>query len=555
MGARISESVTFNVYNAFLVTYVVTVLGLPSSSALDALLIAAVVGFAAILASAAVSDRIGRRPVFAAGAGLAFVSAFPIWALIDTGSQLWITVAVVIGWGLAACTMFGPEGVLFAELYPTRVRYSGMSTVYQLGVLPSGAVAPLICVTLVKMFDGASWPAATYVMAMAAITLVSLWLLPETFRRTLHGQDHENLEDDRQRAPRMSTPTEAARPDVVVILADDMGFSDIGCFGGEIATPNLDRLGREGVRLHPVLQHRALLPFPRVAADRAAPAPGRGRASSTSTTRPDGYPGDLADESVTIAEALRDAGYRDVPLRQVAPLLRHGAAEPELAHPARFRALLRHPGGAGSFYQPRTLTRQEVRTSRSEDEDARFVLHRRHQRPRRAVHRGARRERPTSRSSSTSPTPRRTGRCTPTTRTSRATRDASTRAGTASARTGSTGWSRRACSTTTPSSRPATPGCPPGTTPRIRRTWRGRPAGWRCTPPRSTGWTRESARSWPALERLGRLENTLVVFLSDNGGCAEEMPPESVKDFVTAFVPLKERTREGETVVPGNVPG
>ena len=195
MGARISESVTFNVYNAFLVTYVVTVLGLASSVALNALLVAAVVGFFAILASAAISDRIGRRPVFAAGAALALVSAFPIFAMIDTGSPLLITIAIVVGWGLAACTMFGPEGVLFAELYPTRVRYSGMSTVYQLGVLPSGAIAPLVCTTLVANAGNESWPAAVYVMAMAAITLVSLFFLPETHRRDLHGSDHATIDD------------------------------------------------------------------------------------------------------------------------------------------------------------------------------------------------------------------------------------------------------------------------------------------------------------------------------------------------------------------------
>ena len=195
MGARISESVTFNVYNAFLVTYVVTVLGLASSVALNALLVAAVVGFFAILASAAISDRIGRRPVFAAGAALALVSAFPIFAMIDTGSSLLITIAIVVGWGLAACTMFGPEGVLFAELYPTRVRYSGMSTVYQLGVLPSGAIAPLVCTTLVANAGNESWPAAVYVMAMAAITLVSLYFLPETHRRDLHGSDHATIDD------------------------------------------------------------------------------------------------------------------------------------------------------------------------------------------------------------------------------------------------------------------------------------------------------------------------------------------------------------------------
>ena len=189
MGARISESVTFNVYNAFLVTYVVTVLSLKNTVALNALMVAAVVGFGVILAAASLSDRIGRRPVFMAGAAVAAVSAFPIFALLDTKSTVLITLAVVIGWGVAACAMFGAEGALFAELFPTRVRYSGMSTVYQLGVLPSGAVAPIICTLLVQRFDGASWPVASYVVAMALITLVSLVFLPETYRRDLraHG--------------------------------------------------------------------------------------------------------------------------------------------------------------------------------------------------------------------------------------------------------------------------------------------------------------------------------------------------------------------------------
>ena len=62
-------------------------------------------------------------------------------------------------------------------------------------------------------------------------------------------------------------------------------------------------------------------------------------------------------------------------------------------------------------------------------------------------------------------------------------------------------------------------------------------------------------RMLDALERHGRLDNTLVLFLSDNGGCAEELPPDSVKDFVTAFVPRKETTREGEPVGPATCPG
>ncbi len=185
MGARVSESVTFNIYNAFLVTYTVTVLGLAASVVLDALLVASVVGFVAILVAGRLSDRFGRRPVFATGAGLALVSAVPIFALVNTENAVLITLGVVVGWGLAACIMFGPEGAMFAEVFPTRVRYSGMSAVYQIGVIPTGAVAPLIGTSLVSAWSGSVWPVAVYVMAMAAISLVSVLFLPETHRRDL----------------------------------------------------------------------------------------------------------------------------------------------------------------------------------------------------------------------------------------------------------------------------------------------------------------------------------------------------------------------------------
>ena len=196
MGARISESVTFNVYNAFLLTYTTLVLGLPNSVALQGLLIAAVVGFFVIPLAGHLSDRVGRKPVYLAGALLAAVSAFPIFWAIDTENTALIWVAVVVGWGLAACTMYGPQASFFAELYPTRVRYSGMSIVYQIGVLPSGAIAPLVAVTLVGQSDGASWPVALYVLTMAAITIVSLWFSPETFRRDINATVQPGPIDD-----------------------------------------------------------------------------------------------------------------------------------------------------------------------------------------------------------------------------------------------------------------------------------------------------------------------------------------------------------------------
>ncbi|HEX6447405.1 MAG TPA: MFS transporter [Streptosporangiales bacterium] len=189
MGARISESSTFNVYNAFLVTYTVEFLGMKQNIALDALVVGAIVGFFVVLAAGRSSDILGRRKVFMTGAAVAAVSAFPLFALIDTKSPVLIGVAVVIGWAIAACGMFGAEGALFAEIFPTRVRYSGMSVVYQIGVLPSGAIAPLVCTALVRHFAGSSWPAALYVLAMAVISIVSLVFLPETHKRTLDEID------------------------------------------------------------------------------------------------------------------------------------------------------------------------------------------------------------------------------------------------------------------------------------------------------------------------------------------------------------------------------
>jgi metabolite-proton symporter len=179
VGARLSESITFNVYNAFLLTYTTTVLALPKSYALNGLLIASVIGFFVIPIAGRLSDRYGRRPVFGLGAALALVTAFPIFALLDSKMMILVWVAIVIGWALAACTMFGPEAAFFAELFPAQVRYTGMSVVYQIGVLPSGAIAPALSIWLVSTFD-ASWPVAIYVMVAAAIALVSVALTRET---------------------------------------------------------------------------------------------------------------------------------------------------------------------------------------------------------------------------------------------------------------------------------------------------------------------------------------------------------------------------------------
>ena len=149
-----------------------------------------------------------------------------------------------------------------------------------------------------------------------------------------------------------------AKPNVVLILADDMGFSDIGCYGGEIQTPNLDRLAQGGVRFSQFYNTARCSP------SRASLLTGlhphqTGIGVLTNDDRPRGYPGTINKRCVTIAEVLKAAGYATCLAGKW-----HLASDmhnPNDAWPTR-RGFDRFFGtltGCGSFFQPGTLTRGE----------------------------------------------------------------------------------------------------------------------------------------------------------------------------------------------------
>src|SRR6478672_7240874 len=108
----------------------------------------------------------------------------------------------------------------------------------------------------------------------------------------------------------LATPAVAAdKPNVVIILSDDMGFSDLGCYGGEIRTPNLDALAAGGLRFTQFYNTARCCPT------RAALLTGMyshqaGVGHMMDDKRSDAYRGDLNPKTPTIAEALKPAGYR-----------------------------------------------------------------------------------------------------------------------------------------------------------------------------------------------------------------------------------------------------
>ena len=177
-GLRIGENISYYVLTVFSLTYLVDVSKESRSLALNALLIGAAVQFFAIPLFALLSDRIGRRPVYALGAfGLA-AWCFVMFGLLGSGDNVSIVLALVVGLVLHGA-MYGPQAAFITELFPTRIRYSGVSLAYQLTSIVAGSLAPIIALWLYKEYDSAT-PVAIYVGVACLISGVSALLARET---------------------------------------------------------------------------------------------------------------------------------------------------------------------------------------------------------------------------------------------------------------------------------------------------------------------------------------------------------------------------------------
>jgi arylsulfatase A-like enzyme len=153
---------------------------------------------------------------------------------------------------------------------------------------------------------------------------------------------------------------QSARPNIIFIMSDDMGWSDIGCYGGEINTPNLDGLAANGLRFTQFYNNARCCPT------RASLLTGlyshqAGIGHMMEDRGRDGYRGDLNRNSVTVAEALKPAGYATYAVGKwhVTP----GQDKMKLADTHNWplqRGFDRYYGtihGAGSYYDPSSLTR------------------------------------------------------------------------------------------------------------------------------------------------------------------------------------------------------
>ncbi|MFC0602654.1 MFS transporter [Streptomyces palmae] len=183
MGARMAENISYYVITAFVLVYATDEVGVGKQTALNAVLIASAVHFAVIPAWGALSDRLGRRPVYLLGAAGVGLWAFPFFALLDTAEFGWMVLAVTVGLFFHGA-MYAPQAAFFSEMFATRMRYSGASIGAQFSSVAAGAPAPLIATALLSDYHS-STPIALYVIGAALLTLVAVGVARETRDRDL----------------------------------------------------------------------------------------------------------------------------------------------------------------------------------------------------------------------------------------------------------------------------------------------------------------------------------------------------------------------------------
>ena len=187
MGVRYIEGVFFNVFAVFSISYLTQTLKINRTEALLGVMIAALVMCFFIPFFGAVSDRYGRIRTYVCGALVTAFSSLPaFWLMANySGSVVVVWLAIIIPFGIFYAAIYGPEAALFCELFDTKVRYSGISFVYQFSGIFASGITPMIATALLKTNGGRPWHIVAYVIFAGLVSAYSGWLISRASRQRL----------------------------------------------------------------------------------------------------------------------------------------------------------------------------------------------------------------------------------------------------------------------------------------------------------------------------------------------------------------------------------
>jgi len=191
MGARYIDGVAFNIFGVWIISYLTQHINMTRTDALMGVLLSSLVMCFFIPLFCYLSDRVGRSKVYLWGSLITGFSAFPAFWMINTsnGSSTTIWLALVIPFGIFYASVYGPEAALFCELFPARIRYTGISFVYQFSGIFASGLTPIIATAIYKLSGGSSDMIAGYVAFAGVVSAASAYWIRTRLSKQGHVQE------------------------------------------------------------------------------------------------------------------------------------------------------------------------------------------------------------------------------------------------------------------------------------------------------------------------------------------------------------------------------
>lgn len=200
MGTRFAETGGGYIIITFVLTYLANHAGVGKGLGQYGLMIAAAVALVATPLLAKLSDRIGRKPVYAFGAVGLGLFIYPYFMMLNTGIFPVVALAMVLSIGVFYSAMAATQPAMYSELFDPSVRVSGVVAIREVSAPIAGGIAPFIATALLINSNGQFWPIALYVVGMCALSAISLFFL-----RTGSMETGQPARTDQDKAPALIT--------------------------------------------------------------------------------------------------------------------------------------------------------------------------------------------------------------------------------------------------------------------------------------------------------------------------------------------------------------